>query len=47
MTPQELLKATEAAAGDKDLVQWHEDLIVKSKELKKMSGVRQKQNGLS
>ncbi|KAJ8519683.1 hypothetical protein ONZ45_g3400 [Pleurotus djamor] len=36
MTPQELLRETQRAAGDENLTSWHETLITKGGELRKM-----------
>lgn len=36
MTPQELLKATEEAAGDKNLKPWHDKLISLGQEVSKL-----------
>lgn len=40
MSPQELLKATEDAAGDKGLKKWHEKLTEYGKEVTKLAQVR-------
>ncbi len=42
MTPRELLKATQEAAGDERLSEWHAKLIADGKELKQLAGVRVK-----
>ena len=39
MTPRELLKATQEAAGDERLADWHKKLIQDGRELKELSGV--------
>lgn len=39
MTPQTLLKATEQAAGNKNLLEWHNVLIEEGKKLKSINGV--------
>ena len=40
MTPQNLLKETQRAAGNENLTTWHEALIKSGKELKELEGVR-------
>ena len=40
MTPQNLLKETQRAAGNENLTTWHEALIRSGKELKELEGVR-------
>ena len=49
MSPQELLRETQHAAGNSSLASWHESLIEKGKELKKMTEVyaRHKQVAIS
>lgn len=44
MTPEELLRATEEAAGDKDLKKWHDKLITLGQEVTKMTQVRVNRN---
>lgn len=39
MTPVELLKATQVAAGDGQLTKWHNDLIGRSADQKKANSV--------
>lgn len=39
MTPVELLKATQLAAGDSQLIKWHHDLIGRSVDQKKANTV--------
>lgn len=39
MTPQELLVATEKAAGNEHLLEWHTQLIENGKTFKKLSSV--------
>ena len=39
MTPQQLLLATEQAAGHKKLVEWHDTLINEGQNLKKLTSV--------
>ena len=39
MSPQDLLKETEKAAGDARLTEWHETLIKAGKELTQLSKV--------
>jgi len=40
MSPQQLLRETQRAAGDENLTRWHDVLIEAGKELKRMSDVR-------
>ena len=39
MSPQQLLRETQRAAGDENLTNWHDTLITAGKELKQMSQV--------
>ena len=40
MNPQELLKATQEAAGHEKLLAWHQDLIKFGNEVRELSSVR-------
>lgn len=40
MTPQQLLRETQRAAGDENLTTWHDTLISAGKELKQLQEVR-------
>lgn len=39
MSPQQLLRETQRAAGDENLIKWHDTLIEAGKELKILQGV--------
>lgn len=39
MTPQQLLRETQRAAGDTNLTKWHDTLIASGKELKTIQEV--------
>lgn len=40
MSPQQLLRETQRAAGNENLTQWHDTLITAGKDLKAMQEVR-------
>jgi hypothetical protein len=40
MSPQQLLRETERAAGDENLTTWHDSLITSGRELKNIQEVR-------
>lgn len=42
MTPQQLLRETQRAAGDSRLTAWHDQLINTGKDLKQLQEVRSK-----